>query len=281
MSNEKQASSVIPLELSEEQKALPARKRDAHKGDFGHVLIVGGDLSMGGAVSLASSAALHAGAGLVSVATHKEHVEAVVSQQPEVMCKAVETTSDLKPLLERATVVVIGPGLGKSAWSKAMFSEVLESDLPLLLDADALNLLAQTNLKRDNWILTPHPGEAARLLEVSTQEIQADRVKAIKELKDKHGGVVVLKGAGSLVSAAGSHEIYMCEAGNPGMATAGMGDVLSGVIGALVAQKLSLEHAARLGVCVHAHAGDHASKFGERGILASDLFPHITELVNP
>ena len=160
-----------------------------------------------------------------------------------------------------------------------LLAAVLQTRLPQVVDADALNLLAQEPARRDDWILTPHPGEAARLLGVSTEQIQADRLHAVHALQQRYGGVCVLKGAGTLVCT--SESIALCEAGNPGMASGGMGDVLTGIIAGFLAQGLSLMDAAKAGVYIHATAGDRAAQEGERGLLASDLLPHLRKLVNP
>ena len=259
---------------------LAPRKRDAHKGDFGHVLIVGGGPGMSGAVRLCGEAALRSGAGLVSVATHPSHHAMIASGRPELMCHAVETAKDLAPLLKRATVIALGPGLGTGKWSQSMFSKVLKSDLPMVVDADALNLLSKSELRKTDWILTPHPGEAARLIDCSTAEVQEDRGGAVKNIAEKYGGTAILKGSGSLVTA-GDGPCWMCTAGNPGMAVPGMGDVLTGIIAALRAQGLTAEMAAVAGVDIHARAGDAAAASGQRGMLASDLLQELRAWVNP
>ncbi|WP_259430863.1 NAD(P)H-hydrate dehydratase [Coxiella burnetii] len=260
---------------------LPKRARDAHKGSYGHVLVIGGDYGMGGAVRMAAEAAARVGAGLVTVATRPEHVPIVSGPRPELMCHQVAAADDLKPLLTAATVVVIGPGLGKSDWAKSLLNKVLETDLPKVLDADSLNLLAESPSQREDWILTPHPGEASRLLGISCNEVQRDRFQAINNLQEKYQGVLVLKGVGTLIKDE-SQAYYVCPAGNPGMATGGMGDILSGIIGGLVAQRLSLASAAQAGVFIHSMAADRAAEEGgERGLLATDLFPHLRVLVNP
>jgi hydroxyethylthiazole kinase-like uncharacterized protein yjeF len=263
------------------QHHLPKRQRDAHKGRYGHTLVIGGDYGMGGAVRMAAEAALRVGSGLVSVATRPEHAPVVCSDRPEIMCHQVSNAEDLKPLLEKASVVVIGPGLGKSDWAQTLLGSVLTRNYPTVLDADALNLLSQHPLYSDHWILTPHPGEAARLLNISTEAIQADRFSAAQRLQEKFGGVVILKGPGTIVQSSGNIP-KICPAGNPGMATGGMGDVLSGIIGGLLAQKISLTKAAELAVMIHAIAADQAaSEGGERGLLASDLMSRLRDLVNP
>lgn len=259
---------------------LPKRQRDANKSDFGHVLVIGGDHGMGGAVRMAAEAALRVGAGLVTVATRPEHINIVSAVRPEIMCHQVQNAQDLAPLLVRATFIIIGPGLGKSEWAQELLNYVLPAKQPKLLDADALNLLAERPEKHHDWILTPHPGEAGRLLNETTENVQADRVQAVKSLQRQYGGVVVLKGAGTLIKAQ-NDEIAICEAGNPGMASGGMGDVLSGVIGGLAAQGLSLENAAKAGVFIHAQAADAvAAEGGERGLLATDLLMQLRRLVN-
>jgi NAD(P)H-hydrate epimerase len=284
-----QAPSVSRLTFDGVVHLLAPRRRDAHKGDFGHVLIIGGDAGMGGAVRMAAEATLRVGAGLVSVATRPVHAAVISAARPELMCHAVTSASELRPLLARAGVVAIGPGLGQSDWAQELLGSVLGSGLPMVVDADALNLLAIEPLQRDNWILTPHPGEAGRLLHKISKDIQADRFAAVKALQEQFGGVVVLKGAGSLVAAADS-PLALCDAGNPGMASGGMGDVLTGVIAGLLAQRQTLKTdpaqalavAARLGVSVHARAADiAANEGGERGLLASDVIAALREVVNP
>ncbi|MCB1828182.1 MAG: NAD(P)H-hydrate dehydratase [Coxiellaceae bacterium] len=263
------------------QRSLPKRDRDAHKGRFGHVLIIGGDYGMGGAVRMAAEAACRAGAGLVSVATRPEHVCVVSTDRPEIMCHQVQKSEDLTPLIEKATVIVIGPGLGKTDWAKMLLEKVLNASQPKLLDADALNLLSNQPKRSNQWVLTPHVGEAARLLDINVNDVQEDRDNTAKHLQEKYGGIIVLKGAGTIVQGP-EGESAICTAGNPGMASGGMGDVLSGVIGGLLAQGLPLLKAAELGVLVHAMAADKAAEVGgERGLLATDLMNYIRLLVNP
>lgn len=261
------------------EHALPRRARHAHKNDFGHVLLVGGDQGMGGALRLAAEAALRCGSGLVTVATRQDHVGGFLASLPEAMAQGVEHTQDLAPLLARASVVAIGPGLGRGEWGRVLLKQVLSSHHPLVVDADALNLLAEAAHKHGRWILTPHPGEAGRLLGTDTATVQADRYECVERIAERFDAVAVLKGAGSLVAAPGE-ATAVCTAGNPGMAAPGMGDVLTGVIAALLAQGLPLVTAARLGVYVHAAAGDLAARQGERGILARDLMDPLRHLVN-
>lgn len=284
-----QAPAVSLLTFDAVTHLLAPRRRDAHKGNFGHVLVIGGDAGMGGAVRMAAEAALRVGAGMVSVATRPVHAAAISAARPELMCHAVTRASELRPLLAKASVVAIGPGLGQSDWAQELLGSVLGSGLPMVVDADALNLLAIEPAQHDNWILTPHPGEAARLLNKDTRAIQADRFAAVNELQQQCGGVMVLKGAGSLVASSNA-PLALCDAGNPGMASGGMGDVLTGVIAGLLAQRQNLKTdlaqalvvAARLGVSVHARAADIAAKEGgERGLLASDVIENLREVVNP
>ncbi len=260
---------------------LTPRSRTAHKGSFGHLLVIGGAPGFSGAVRMAAEAAARCGTGLVSVATSPEHAAQLNMVRPELMCHGVERPSQLRALLKQADVVAIGPGLGTSKWSVQMLASVLECRQPLVLDADALNLLAYEPMQRDNWILTPHPGEAARLLNSSVLEVQSDRFQSVRKLQLKFGGVAVLKGAGTLVQAGQERATDLCTDGNPGMATGGMGDVLTGVIASLLAQGYAPELAASMGVCLHAKAADIEAKKGESGLLASDLMPVIRGLINP
>jgi hydroxyethylthiazole kinase-like uncharacterized protein yjeF len=259
--------------------ALPRRRRTAHKGDHGHVLVIGGGPGMPGAARLAGEAALRAGAGLVTLAVHPDNAVAA-AVRPELMCAAVRTGPDLAGVLSRATVLAIGPGLGLSEWSRGLLAAALDSGLPAVVDADALTLLAQSPLRRDAWVLTPHPGEAGRLLGLSSPQVQGDRLSAASRLQASYGGHVVLKGAGSIVLSPGRWPC-ICDRGNPGMASGGMGDVLTGVIAGIAAQCGDLGQAARAGVFVHAQAGDLAARRGERGLLAGDVLDQVRACVNP
>lgn len=261
---------------------LSSRARDAHKGAMGHVLVLGGAPGFGGAALLASEAAARLGAGKISLATAPAHVTACLTYRPEVMVHGLRGAAELGELPELADVLVVGPGLGQGAWGQGMLQAALAASRPLVVDADGLNLLAShfTGQRRDDWILTPHPGEAGRLLGCRAAEVEADRPAAAHELQRRYGGVVVLKGAGSLV--AGPAGLAVCPYGNPGMASGGMGDVLSGMLGALLAQGLPLEAAARIGVMTHALAADMAVRdAGERGLLAADLASYARVIVNP
>ncbi|CAG7856828.1 Bifunctional NAD(P)H-hydrate repair enzyme Nnr [biofilm metagenome] len=261
------------------KKIIPPRGRCAHKGDHGHVLIIGGDQGFSGAARLAGEAALRSGTGLVSIATHPDNAALMNMGRPELMCYGVKNADQLTPLLDKANVIVIGPGLGQSKWAAELFVAARISGKLMVIDADALNLLAHTTEKNGKWVLTPHPGEAARLLQSNANEIQQDRYVAAAAIQQKYGGLVVLKGAGTLV--ASDSDIAVSSTGNPGMASGGMGDVLAGLIGGLLAQDFSLKDAAQQGVYIHGTAGDLAAEQGgERGMLASDLISYIRQLVN-
>ena len=272
-------ASCHKVEFEQLKKHIPSRKPSTHKGDYGHVLIIGGDAGFAGAARMAAEAAARCGAGLVSVATHPDHAHTLNIGRPELMVHAVERFRDLDPLLSKASVLAIGPGLGQSDWAMQLLARVSETGKPQVWDADALNLLAQDPSQNPYRVITPHPGEAARMLGVATPDIQSDRFSAIRQLQQRYAGVVVLKGFGTLIINQ-DQEISVCTDGNPGMATGGMGDVLTGIISGLLAQGHSLPEAATLGVCLHSAAADEASELGQRGLLASDLFPYLRYLVN-
>ena len=255
-----------------EPSALPPRSRAAHKGHFGHVLVVAGGEGMAGAGFLAASAALRTGAGLVTLATHPSHAPSLAAYQPELMIQGVSDADSMTPLLERATVVAVGPGLGQSEWSKALFKKVKDSGLPMVMDADALNLLGERPSELPNAILTPHPKEAARMLGASA--VSRDRLEVLRALQDRYQSVVVLKGAATLVH--DGKRALINQTGAPAMATAGMGDALTGCIAGLVAQGLALGQAAAQGVAHHGRAGEWASAdLGEVGVLASDVIARL------
>lgn len=260
---------------------LQPRVRDAHKGQHGRVLAIGGDHGFGGAIRLCAEAALRSGAGLVSVATREAHIGPLLTARPEAMPRAVEDAAALRILIEPADVLALGPGLGHGEWSRTLFDAALESGVPAVIDADGLNRLAESNRRASNCVLTPHPGEAARLLKCSVADIEADRFAAARALAVGFEAVVVLKGAGSIVAAPDETPVVI-SAGNPGMASGGMGDVLTGIIAALRAQGLPAFQAACAGALLHSAAADMAAREGgERGLLASDLFPHLHRLANP
>lgn len=284
-----QASVLAPIPDVLVARCLPRRRRSAHKGTHGRVVIVGGGPGMPGAVRLAGEAALRVGAGLVTVVTHPSHAAAIAMACPELICLGLDGSGSVRGLLESADVVAVGPGLGQTAWARDLYGEALACGRPLVVDADALNLLAADPVRRTDWILTPHPAEAGRLLGRSTADVQTDRLHALADLVNRYGATVVLKGARSLVGAPGLVTPWLCLAGNPGMATAGMGDVLTGVIAGIAAQQDHAHHAradtAAVGVQVHAKAGDfiaYAKAYAEeRGFLASDLLGALRAQVNP
>ncbi|MNQ67713.1 Bifunctional NAD(P)H-hydrate repair enzyme Nnr [compost metagenome] len=275
-------ASVAPAALRLSAGSLPRlapRPRNAHKGLFGHVLLVGGDLGFGGAALLAAESCLRSGAGLVSLATRDEHVPALLARRPEVMARGVQSSFQLQDLLAQADVLVLGPGCGQGAWGRGLLAGLGALDKPQVWDADALNLLAAAQLTppSGNWLVTPHPGEAARLLDCTTAEVQADRPAAALALARRLNAVVLLKGLGSLV-ATPAGELYLCDHGHPAMAGAGLGDVLAGLLGALLAQGLDVAAAARLGVWLHARAGERLGR-GGRGLAAADLIETLRELL--
>ncbi|MEL6117304.1 NAD(P)H-hydrate dehydratase [Photobacterium sp. SP02] len=280
-----QPASARVIQQDDIAAMLPPRSRTAHKGSYGRVLCLGGDQGMGGAIRLASEACARTGAGLTAAVTHTDNVLAIVAARPEIMAQGWQwglgqANQQLSNRIGWADVVVLGPGLGQRAWGKALYAShsVVRQDQSLVLDADGLNLLAQTPDYKENRILTPHPGEAARLLNLTVAEVEADRFAAAEQIQRRYGGVVVLKGAGTVVYDGRQH--YVCLAGNPGMATGGMGDVLAGLIGGLLAQGLTLSQASRAGVWIHSRAADLAAESGERGLLAGDLFAYIRQLIN-
>jgi NAD(P)H-hydrate epimerase len=270
------------LEGSALRRWLPPRPRDTHKGRSGRVLCVGGDHGSGGAIALCAEAALRSGAGLVSVATREAHVPAILARRPEAMAHAVEGSAEFASMLDAADVVACGPGLGRGEWGTALLARALGSGRSLVLDADALNLLATTSLRPPaDAILTPHPGEAARLLGTDTTSIQRDRYAAASALTERFACTVALKGAGTIIAAPGERPQVLA-AGNPGMATGGMGDLLTGVIAALRAQGLPAFEAACAGALLHGLAGDEAAvRGGQRGLLPSDLLPWLRQFANP
>ncbi|NQY25814.1 MAG: NAD(P)H-hydrate dehydratase [Piscirickettsiaceae bacterium] len=268
------------VSLENDAALLAPRERTGHKGLYGHLLIIGGDHGMPGAARVAAEAGARVGAGLISIATRAVHSPILNQARPELMCYGVEETDDLAPLIKRANSLTVGPGLGQSDWGKTLFKQAINSGLPMVVDADALNLLSQNPQKHDNWILTPHPGEAARLLDCSSADIQADRFAAAQELQKRYGGIAVLKGSGTLIHN-GEAPTRLSTWGNPGMGSGGMGDVLAGVIGGLLAQGFPLMDAACVGVTLHGMAGNKAAEQdGERGMLAMDLVPHLRHLAN-
>ena len=271
----------VPAEIYDAVAGIPVlspplplqRPRSGHKNQFGHVLVIGGDRGMGGAVLLAGEAALRTGCGLVSILTRPEHRAPILARMPELMVRGVSEGDDIGDLLDACTVVAVGPGLGREPWGEQLLARALEAGKPMVIDADGLNLLASRDLQAPvNSVLTPHPGEAARLLGGVPV---SDRPAAARDLSARFGNVVVLKGAGTLVAETGEL-VGICTAGNPGLATAGSGDVLTGVIAGLLAQGYDIRSAARAGVALHAVAGDLAAgRLAPQPLVASDIIQHL------
>lgn len=268
------------LDMSQFQ-GLGPRDVHSHKGTYGRLLCVGGNKGTGGAIRLSGEAALRAGAGMVRTYVHEGSLLQVSAGRPELMVSC----DDLEEALEWATCVVVGPGLGQDSWGQQAFETVMKhcqhSQKPMVIDADALNLLSRqaTAYTINACILTPHAAEAARLLGVSVDDVEADRFNYAKQCAERYHATCVLKGAGTIID--DEHSVAVCRHGNPAMATAGSGDVLSGILGALLAQGLSPSLASQYGVTLHAKAGDNlARRDGQRGMLASDLFSAVRELIN-
>lgn len=275
-----ESATISRFDSADLSRWLRPRKPTSHKGTHGRLVIIGGDSGTAGAIRMTGEAALRAGAGLVRVLTRQENIAPIVTSRPELMVHEL-TPAALDESLEWADVIVIGPGLGQREWGKKALQKVENSRKPMLWDADALNLLAINPDKRQNRIITPHPGEAARLLNCAVSQIESDRLLAAGRLVKRYGGCVVLKGAGTVV-ASQHDEVGLIDVGNAGMGSGGMGDVLSGIIGALLAQKLTPYDAACAGCVAHGAAADVlAGRYGTRGMLASDLFSTLYRFVNP
>ena len=263
---------------------IKSRAKSAHKGTSGKAVFTGSNEGFNGAIYLAAKAAARAGVGMIAITCHAGSTTPIRSQFPEAMISAVDE-STISERLQWTDVVCLGPGLGRDFWGKAIFQQcesyLQANKLPRVLDADALYFLATADdLKYSNErIITPHPGEAATLIGTSIAVIESNRFAAAAALQQRYGGIVVLKGAGTLIRCATTTTV--CHAGNPGMATGGMGDVLSGVITAFLAQGYGLERSAILGTIVHSLAADECAKAdGEIGMLASDLFTPIRHIIN-
>ena len=257
---------------------LGKRKRSSHKGNFGHVVLIGGNQGMSGAIRMAAKACLRTGAGLVTVLTHKRSELLIAANCPEIMVRGIDADEDISLWLNMANIIVFGPGAGLDDWSETLLPKVMACPQPKVVDADGLNLLAKSSLTTTNAVLTPHPKEAARLLETSVSDVQEDRFAAARRLAEKHNAVCLLKGYGTVICE--GHRQHINPTGNPGMATAGMGDILSGIIAGLLAQGLSPGDAAVAGAWLHGRAGDLGAAEGERGMLATDVLPYLRKLVN-
>jgi NAD(P)H-hydrate epimerase len=272
------------VEEADAREAIAPRRSDTHKGTYGHVLVVAGSHGKSGAAAMSALGALRAGAGLVTVATRSEVVESVLGHAPEVMGWPLENRgplgmADLEPLLEAAEkkdVLVIGPGIPRGEETTKLLGELLSRvNAPAVLDADALNAVAQDldvlGRAKGPLVLTPHPGEMSRLTGVPTKDLQKARVEVARDFARTHGVTLVLKGARTLIA----HEdgtVYVNPTGNPGMATGGMGDVLSGVLGALLGQGLKLPEAAWTAVYAHGLSADlMVARRGRLGLIATDV----------
>ncbi len=261
-------------------KHLLPRYADTHKSSHGSVAVLGGSPGMQGAGLLTSHACLRSGAGMVAMSLRSDQSDAYASHLPELMTRLIDDDKALLALLEWSSVIAIGPGMGLDERASHWLDLACGTCLPMVIDADALTLLALSQRPLKNAVLTPHPGEAARLLDVSVIDIQSDRYAADQAIADQYQSVCVLKGAGT-VTASQTAGLWVCSQGNPAMATAGMGDVLAGVIAALLAQGLSGPDAAVCGVQAHAMAGDRAAHGDTRGLLASDVIDCLREVLNP
>lgn len=284
------------LDIANLLSLLPHKHVSSHKGSNGHLVVVGGDENYGGAVLMAAEAALRLGAGLVSVITRAEHRNAILARRPELMVVDASQTDLVTQLLEKASSIVVGPGLGKNAWGQKLLQLVFASSAPKVVDADALNILAKstnsiTQNSFKNSVFTPHPGEASRLLDEEIAHIQSDRISSTLRLQKRFGATVLLKGSGTVIASSVGEQVpfvkvdrtrlSICPYGNPGMASGGMGDVLSGVIGSLLAQGMPVGDATKLGCALHSKAADIAGqKRGIRGLLATDLIAYLSQLVN-
>lgn len=275
--------SILPTFLTtyEDIKSdLPQRAPSYHKGNSGKVVVIGGSHGMGGAICICGMGALRAGAGLVKVVTNKANIYALLAVRPELMTVDIVDHGAVQAAIDWADVIAIGPGLGMSANAEKILDMVMEAEKPTIIDADAINIIAalgSTYLRRS--IFTPHVAEAARLLNCTPDEVNADRFKAVVDLQKKCGGVVLLKGAGSLIC--DGKWIYIVREGSPAMASGGMGDLLTGIIAALKAQGLTQMQATIAGACIHGRAGSLAGDTnGMIGTLALDLLPFVRYLVN-
>lgn len=262
---------------------LPSRAGSAWKTQVGHVAILGGDVGMGGAALLAGEAALRSGAGLVSVLTRAEHASAMLSRRPELMVSA-----RIAQVLERASVLVVGPGLGRRGWGRRLFEYAKAADKPCVFDADGLYWLADVGHRYGPpphsvpWLLTPHSGEAAMLLGCSIAQVEADRYAAASSLAERFDAHVVIKGPGSVIAAppADAAPLAVCAHGNPGMASGGMGDVLAGIAGALLGQSPGKPKAMlAAAVTAHSAAADLAAlQTGPHALIASDVIDALPAL---
>ena len=285
--NENIIPAVKELSFDDIKKNIPKRKENSHKGDHGKLLIIAGDEGFGGAGIMSSESGLKTGAGLIRLLTRKSHVSASLARNPEVMVSGADNAQDLEANLRWPDAIVAGPGMFENYWSEQILYKLLlsiaENDTPTLLDAGALRLLTHKAFTKmelhSETVLTPHPGEAAEMLKVTVQEIQKNRIESAKELQKKYGCIIVLKGNGTIIC--NENNIYLCADGGPELAVAGSGDILSGVIGSLIAQGLTPFEAAKTGVVIHARAGgEFVDNVGKIGLAAGELIPYIRKFLN-
>ena len=263
---------------------LPERSKDSHKGISGKLLIIGGGKGMGGAAILSSEAALMSGTGLVHLHTHHSNVEASLKRNPEIMALGIEDESSFPKDIK---VLLFGPGLENKNWSKEIFKKVImdNSFESVILDAGVLNFLNEISLENknlfNNLILTPHPGEGAKLLDKTVEQIQNNRANSAIEISKKYNANVILKGYKTIVVSSDQKNILVCSEGGPELATGGTGDVLAGLVSSFVAQGMKAFDSCLLATSVHARAGEVFKKnIGEKGLNASSLIPIVRELIN-
>ena len=263
------------------QRKIPKRSLDSHKGDFGRVMIIGGSEGMGGAAILSSEASLFCGSGLVHLNTHPSNVEASLIRNPEIMALGINKSLSIP---DGINILLCGPGLKNDEWSNNIFNKILKTKniATLILDAGALQFIIEKNFDEyKNIILTPHPGEAAKLLGISSNEVQEDRINAAKQISKRFSAYVILKGKNTIICSKDNQDIFMCLEGGPELSSGGTGDVLAGVISALIAQKMNIIDACMLSVAAHARAGEiFKNKIGEIGLNASSLILTIRDLIN-
>ncbi|MDA7542120.1 NAD(P)H-hydrate dehydratase [Gammaproteobacteria bacterium] len=276
--------------FQELKNLLPNRAKDSHKGNFGKVLICAGSPGMGGAGILASEASLFCGSGLVTLVTDTSNVSSSLLRNPEVMITGVDMVEgvniDLK--IKDHNVILYGPGIANTAFAKTILDKILKSanNSKIILDAGALHIAASSKslIKKSNKtiLMTPHPGEAAILLNISIEEVQRDRLSAAKQIADTYGAsIVILKGMGTVVFDSKNNKSFISSCGGPELATGGTGDVLAGVLTALLAQSLDIRNASLIAVAVHSEAGlKFKEEIGEIGLNASSLIPIIRQLLN-
>lgn len=271
---------------------IPKRRADSHKGDYGHLLVLAGSVGLTGAAALCSEAALVSGSGLVTLGIPKSLNQIMETKLTEVMTKplpetrvlslALKAGPEIIELAEMVDAVAIGPGLSRYSQTQTLVKKlILTIKKPLVLDADGINALQDDIglLKRSNApsVLTPHPGEMARLLGLTIEEVQNNREHISRKFATEHNVVLVLKGFRTIV-ADSRGGVFINETGNPGMATAGSGDILTGMIGSFLGQNITLFEAAKLAVYLHGLAGDLAAKEkGEISLIASDILDKLPE----